>query len=149
MARVNLDSVSNEEAMEFRCPKCEASKGNPCTYLTHSPNATAYVTVGFTTAGFPIKEQQIKPSEDDRFGKPTKRVHQERGDVALKARQRPTPTPVDPVTAEHRAAFQALAAWSQCEYAELRDWLRDYHWLLTGTVPSRKVAARYLTEVDS
>lgn len=137
-------SVSEDEARELRCPKCKVSKGDKCIYLTHS-KGWSVLTVGYRPNGTPIHEAVCHiPGIPDRFGQPMDAVHVERRDLVRASWRKRQPEPVNPISDTHRSAFTAMAEFSRREYMDLRTWLSEYYWILTGTVPDVGRASRYL-----
>lgn len=129
--------ISAEEARMYYCAKCGATKGSKCTYLTHS--------VGYKANGEPIREVICRrPGILDRYGQPMDTVHVERTYSARRARRESSPKSVDQVSGARRAAFNAMVEFSRREYVCLGEWLREYYWILTGTLPDTERAARYV-----
>jgi type II secretory pathway component PulJ len=111
--------VTTAEALEFDCPFCKAPRGAMCVYTA------PYGKIG---------GQYVA-------GQPCRRVHWQRRGKARTARwqQRHRDSrPVTPASPEARAASAALRQFDLAEYRKLRDWLRDWGWLLTeANLPRR------------
>lgn len=108
--------VSEADALGAKCPFCQSPPGTRCVYTApHGKDAAGNYTAG----------------------QPTARAHWQRKAVVRGRRQvarwreaRRDTRPVVPASREAREAAAALRQFDRAEYEKLRDWLRDWGWLL-------------------
>lgn len=117
MTRLPNLSVTDEMALEVRCPLCKATPGQLCTYLHDKPV--------WMKEYDPVERRNRYFSVGPRKGEPTARPHNERRAqwwarhrAVLRRRATAEALRVPPAVA-------ALHAYDMAQYRMLRDWLVD------------------------
>ena len=117
---VGSGPVSEEEALQVKCPRCQQPAGERCVYTTPE----RVVIYG----GRWGQRNDLRWREGDR--RFTQRVHNERRDAADAVRRRKwlkahTPKVV-PASRNAREAARAMMRWDREEWESLHEWLRRH-----------------------
>lgn len=123
--------ITREEAATVKCPKCGALPGKPCVYVTRRIDSSK-------SRGWP-DVPYVDHFEGDPI--PSGKTHYERNSEAFRKSLKDLPRKLDAYEASRKRKAEAWAAmreFDRREYEQLRDWLRDWGWLLTtANLPRR------------
>lgn len=124
--RPGYGPVSDAQALEVGCPKCNADRGKPCVYL---PRAQGPYTPPDARAGTPTQRahnERRNYRETLRLARERRARHAELDDAHREAVER---------MATLRPAANAIRAFDRAEADALRAWLARYGDVLTSLPP--------------
>lgn len=131
-------SVTLAQALTVKCPKCGALPGAPCVYVNrkidNSLNRSSWPDVPFVAhfEGDPIPGKAHYERNDEFFRQYLEDLPRQQEQVREQAEAR--------LRQRHRitAVRVSMLDWDRRENEKLRDWLRDWGWLLTeANLPHR------------
>lgn len=120
--------VSDEEALLVDCPTCRQVARQGCVYVRPDSGLKRYG-----------KKSQTTQDKLARLGKPTKRVHLRRREMAWQLRVRDTETRLPRLVARSRdgqEAARAMQTWDLIEMHALSLWLTEHGHLFTDLANS-------------